>query len=118
MGIKTIEIKSDVSIYSFPFEDLVFDASHDVMHKSFGKKKIFVVPNKYGIVKKEDLLTWRNPRLNRYEKIIRMHNAGKWQQVQLPKRKPISGKELYVYVDFLEMNYNLLFVFVNEVKKS
>lgn len=71
-----------------------------------------VVENRAGIEKMEDLVTWENPRIARYEKICRMHEKGKWQKVPLPKTPPVTGKMLAEALRKVQENYaNVTFCF-------
>lgn len=114
MSMDVIEVRKDVVFFNLPFRDLVYDAGNHIIHRSQGKRNVYIVKNRYGISKKDDLLSWKNPKINRYNKIIRMHEEGKWKNVPLPKKAPVSGEELFRYVDFWERKSDVMFVFEKE----
>lgn len=58
-----------------------------------------------------DVFTWHNPRVDRYNNIAYMHTLGKLLNVPLPKTKPTSGKVLAKAMLTMQLKYGVEFVF-------
>lgn len=58
-----------------------------------------------------DVFTWHNPRVDRYNNIAYMHTLGKLLNVSLPKTKPTSGKVLAKAMLTMQLKYGVEFVF-------
>lgn len=76
-----------------------------------GIKLYVLVENLDGIRSIEDVAFWKNPRLERYKKIIEMHEKGKWKSVPEPKAPPASGKTLAKAMKTMEEKYGVKFIF-------
>ena len=74
-------------------------------------KLYILVDNKDGIKELDDLTSWVNPRMSRYNKITEMHKQGKWKSVVLPKGKPMPGEQLYKACVTMEQKYGCKFLF-------
>ena len=77
-----------------------------ILSQKVGARLIVLVeePNIHSV---RDVFTWHNPRMNRYNKIKRMHEQGKWQQVPLPSRPPVSGQTLAKAMITMEKKYGV-----------
>lgn len=70
-----------------------------------------LVENVDGVTCLDDLESWDNPRLNRYEKTCYMHSIGKWKSVKVPKTPPTSGERLMKACRTMQERYGVRFMF-------
>ena len=82
-----------------------------ILAQNNGVLLYILVENEDGVTCLEDLEQWQNPRLQRYEKIKRMHNLGKWPNVKLAKKEPPSGRILAKAMMTMEEKYGVKFLF-------
>ena len=74
--------------------------------------KLYVlVENKDNVQNLNDLEYWINPRIAKYEKILEMHQKGKWKHIPEPKSPPTSGQTLAKAMRSMEEKYAVKFVF-------
>lgn len=98
------------------FQDL-YVKRHGFFHRGLKRaqnsniKLYILVDNKDGIKELDDLTSWVNPRMIRYNKIVEMHKQGKWKSVALPKGKPMPGEQLYKACVTMEQKYGCKFLF-------
>lgn len=74
-------------------------------------KLIVLVENEDGVANINDVFHWKNPRMERYNKIKYMHSIGKWKSVSLPKSEPTSGKILFKALNTMQERYGVKFLF-------
>lgn len=74
-------------------------------------KLYILIENKDNIQNLNDLENWINPRIAKYEKILEMHQKGKWKHISEPKSPPTSGKTLAKAMRSMEEKYDVKFVF-------
>lgn len=56
--------------------------------------EIIILIEEKGMRKLEDVKTWKNPRLRRWRKIRRMHEAGKWTSIHISAKPPTDNISL------------------------
>lgn len=56
--------------------------------------KLTILVEEPGIYRLDDVRRWKNPRMQRYEKIKSMHNQGKWKKIP-EKKPPVNGEQLW-----------------------
>lgn len=74
--------------------------------------KLYVLIENADVVKSvEDVFKWRNPRLERYNRIKYMQSCGKWLNASIPITPPTSGKTLAKSMLTMQLKYGVEFVF-------
>lgn len=74
--------------------------------------KLYVlIENADGVKSVEDVFKWRNPRLERYNRIKYMQSCGKWLNASIPITPPTSGKTLAKSMLTMQLKYGVEFVF-------
>lgn len=82
-----------------------------ILAQNNGIKLYVLIENTDGVKCIEDVFRWRNPRLERYNKIKYMHEYGKWLSVNLPKTPPTSGQTLAKALLTMQKKYGVEFLF-------
>lgn len=82
-----------------------------ILSQNNGIKLYVLIENTDGVKCIEDVFRWRNPRLERYNKIKYMHEYGKWLSVNLPKTPPTSGQTLAKALLTMQKKYGVEFLF-------
>ena len=70
-----------------------------------------LIENLDGVTCLDELKDWKNPRLERYEKVKYMHSIGKWKSVKIPKFPPTSGETLMKACKTMQEKYGVCFKF-------
>lgn len=70
-----------------------------------------LVENEENIKSIEDVANWQNPRLIRYERVLEMHQIGRWKHIKLSKLPPTSGITLAKAMRTMEEKYGVRFMF-------
>lgn len=83
-----------------------------------GIRLIILVANKEGVADLKQLDSWRNPRMDRYNKIQYMHSIGKWKNVKLPKSEPMCGERLAKACETMQARYGCEFTFCSEEEQG
>ena len=76
-----------------------------------GIRLVVLVDNREGVNSIYNLDDWINPRLERHEKIKRMHEIGKWRNVKLPQCEPMTGERLKKACLTMQLKYGVEFQF-------
>ena len=91
---RCVDSKSSIGeIYS----DLIQDHGRFRDEAEFAKQrdiKLTILVEEPGIYRLDDVRRWKNPRMQRYEKIKSMHNQGKWKKIP-EKKPPVNGEQLW-----------------------
>lgn len=82
-----------------------------ILAQNNGIKLYVLIENTDGVKCIEDVFRWRNPRLERYNKIKYMHEYGRWLSVNLPKTPPTSGQTLAKALLTMQKKYGVEFLF-------
>lgn len=82
-----------------------------ILAQNNGIKLYVLIENTDGIKCIEDIFKWRNPRLERYNKIKYMHERGQWLSVKLAKAPPTSGQTLAKALLTMQLKYGVEFLF-------
>jgi len=82
-----------------------------ILAQNNGIKLYVLVENTEGIKEVRDVFKWQNPRMHRYNKIKYMHNLGKWANVPLPAKPPVTGEQLAKAMLTMQLKYGVEFVF-------
>ena len=82
-----------------------------ILAQNNGIKLYVLIENTDKVYSVNDVFTWHNPRVDRYNNIAYMHTLGKWLNVPLPKTKPTSGKVLAKAMLTMQLKYGVEFVF-------
>lgn len=82
-----------------------------ILAQNNGIQLYVLVENQDDIGNIEDLYSWENPRLKRYEKIRFMHQIGKWKNIPEPKLPPVAGETLAKAMLTMENKYDVKFLF-------
>lgn len=82
-----------------------------ILAQNNGIKLYVLVENTDGVRSIDDVFHWKNPRLQRYNKIKFMHSNGKWTNVPLPKAAPTSGPTLAKALITMQLKYGVEFLF-------
>ena len=72
-----------------------------------------LIENEENVRSIEDVMNWKNPRLVRHEKILKMHQIGKWKHIKVSKIPPTSGEILAKAMKTMEEKYDVKFLFCN-----
>lgn len=82
-----------------------------ILAQNNGIKLYVLIENTDKVYSVNDVSTWHNPRVDRYNNIAYMHTLGKLLNVPLPKTKPTSGKVLAKAMLTMQLKYGVEFVF-------
>lgn len=82
-----------------------------ILAQNNGIKLYILVENTDGLKEVRDVFKWQNPRMHRYNKIRYMHNIGKWENIPLPSKPPVSGEQFAKSLLTMELKYGVKFVF-------
>lgn len=82
-----------------------------ILAQNNGIKLYVLVENADGVKSVEDVFKWRNPRLERYNRIKYMQSCGKWLNASIPITPPTSGKTLAKSMLTMQLKYGVEFVF-------
>lgn len=82
-----------------------------ILAQNNGIKLYVLIENADGVKSVEDVFKWRNPRLERYNKIKYMQSCGKWLNTSIPITPPTSGKTLAKSMLTMQLKYGVEFVF-------
>lgn len=82
-----------------------------ILAQNNGIKLYVLIENTDKVYSVNDVFTWHNPRVDRYNNIAYMHTLGKLLNVSLPKTKPTSGKVLAKAMLTMQLKYGVEFVF-------
>lgn len=85
-----------------------------ILAQNNGIKLYVLVENAEGVTSIDDVFQWRNPRLERYNKVACMHSYGKWLYITNPKKPPTSGKALAKAMLTMQLKYGVEFVFCGQ----
>lgn len=85
-----------------------------ILAQNNGIKLYVLVENTEGVKSIDDVFRWRNPRLERYNKVACMHSYGKWLYITNPKKPPTSGKVLAKAMLTMQLKYGVEFVFCGQ----
>lgn len=85
-----------------------------ILAQNNGIKLYVLVENSEGIKTIDDVFHWRNPRLERYNKVAFMQNRGKWLYISNPKTPPTSGKTLAKAMLTMQLKYGVEFAFCGQ----
>lgn len=85
-----------------------------ILAQNNGIKLYVLVENSEGIKTIDDVFHWRNPRLERYNKVACMHSYGKWLYITNPKKPPTSGKTLAKAMLTMQLKYGVEFAFCGQ----
>lgn len=79
-----------------------------------GIQLIILVANEDGVTELDQLAFWKNPRMDRYNKIQYMHSTGRWKNIKLPGSEPMNGERLAKACRTMQDKYGCEFVFCRE----
>lgn len=82
-----------------------------ILAQNNGIKLYVLIENADGVKSVEDVFKWRNPRLERYNRIKYMQSCGKWLNASIPITPPTSGKTLAKSMLTMQLKYGVEFVF-------
>lgn len=82
-----------------------------ILAQNNGIKLYVLIENADGVKSVEDVFKWRNPRLDRYNRIKYMQSCGKWLNASIPITPPTSGKTLAKSMITMQLKYGVEFVF-------
>lgn len=85
-----------------------------ILAQNNGIKLYVLIENADGVKSVEDVFKWRNPRLERYNRIKYMHSCGKWLNTSIPITPPTSGKTLAKSMLTMQLKYGVEFVFCRQ----
>lgn len=85
-----------------------------ILAQNNGIKLYVLIENAEGVKSIDDVFQWRNPRLERYNKVACMHSYGKWLYITNPKKPPTSGKVLAKAMLTMQLKYGVEFVFCGQ----
>lgn len=77
-----------------------------------------LIENEENITCIEEVMNWKNPRLTKYEKIVEMHQIGKWKHIEVSKIPPTSGEILAKAMKTMEEKYDVKFLFCNPAEAA
>lgn len=73
--------------------------------------KMIVLVEEADIKSINDVFKWKNPRMERYNKINYMHKLGKWNDIPIPKKPPTNGQTLAKAMITMQHKYNVIWEF-------
>ncbi len=82
-----------------------------ILAQNNGIKLYVLIENADGVKSVGDVFKWRNPRLERYNRIKYMQSCGKWLNASIPITPPTSGKTLAKSMLTMQLKYGVEFVF-------
>lgn len=82
-----------------------------ILAQNNGIKLYVLIENADGVKSVEDVFKWRNPRLERYNRIKYMQSCGKWLNASIPITPPTSGKTLAKSMLTMQLKYGVEFLF-------
>lgn len=82
-----------------------------ILAQNNGIKLYVLIENADGVKSVEDVFKWRNPRLERYNRIKYMQSCGKWLNASISITPPTSGKTLAKSMLTMQLKYGVEFVF-------
>ena len=82
-----------------------------ILAQNNGIRLYVLIENADGVKSVEDVFKWRNPRLERYNRIKYMQSCGKWLNASIPITPPTSGKTLAKSMLTMQLKYGVEFVF-------
>ena len=82
-----------------------------ILAQNNGIKLYVLIENADGVKSVEDVFKWRNPRLERYNRIKYMQSCGKWLNASIPITPPTIGKTLAKSMLTMQLKYGVEFVF-------
>lgn len=82
-----------------------------ILAQNNGIRLYVLIENADGVKSVEDVFKWRNPRLERYNRIKYMQSCGKWLNASIPITPPTSGKTLAKSILTMHLKYGVEFVF-------
>lgn len=82
-----------------------------ILAQNNGIKLYVLIENTDEVKSVEDVFKWRNPRLERYNRIKYMQSCGKWLNASIPITPPTSGKTLAKSMLTMQLKYGVEFVF-------
>ena len=82
-----------------------------ILAQNNGIKLYVLIENADGVKSVEDVFKWKNPRLERYNRIKYMQSCGKWLNASIPITPPTSGKTLAKSMLTMQLKYGVEFVF-------
>ena len=101
----SVDTKKDMQEIAGRFRD------ECILAQNNGIKLYVLIENTDKVYSVNDVSTWHNPRVDRYNNIAYMHTLGKLLNVPLPKTKPTSGKVLAKAMLTMQLKYGVEFVF-------
>lgn len=81
-----------------------------ILAQKMGAKMIILI-EEAGLHTLDDVLHWDNERISKYYKIKSMHEQGKWLNVKLPSKPPVTNDVLLKSMRTMEKNYGCQFLF-------
>lgn len=88
-----------------------------ILAQKCGCKMIILVEDA-DIESVNDVFSWQNPRMERYNKINYMHKIGKWGDIPTPKKPPVNGKTLAKAMLTMQNKYNIIWQFSDRNKSA
>jgi ribosome-associated protein len=82
-----------------------------ILAQNNGIKLYVLIENADGVKSVGDVFKWRNPRLERYNRIKYMQSCGKWLNASIPITPPTSGKTFAKSMLTMQLKYGVEFVF-------
>lgn len=82
-----------------------------ILAQNNGIRLYVLIENADGVKSVGDVFKWRNPRLERYNRIKYMQSCGKWLNASIPITPPTSGKTLAKSMLTMQLKYGVEFVF-------
>lgn len=82
-----------------------------ILAQNNGIKLYVLIENADGVKSVEDVFKWKNPRLERYNRIKYMQSCGKWLNTSIPITPPTSGKTLAKSMLTMQLKYGVEFLF-------
>ena len=82
-----------------------------ILAQNNGIRLYVLIENADGVKSVKDVFKWRNPRLERYNRIKYMQSCGKWLNASIPITPPTSGKTLAKSMLTMQLKYGVEFVF-------
>ena len=81
-----------------------------ILAQKMGARFIILVeePNIHEV---NDVINWKNPRRERYDKIKYMHSIGKWKTTKLSKYPPPTGQRLAKAMNTMSERYGIEWLF-------
>lgn len=76
--------------------------------------RLIVLVEEEGIRALEDVAGWRNPRIQRWDFLSRMHSLGRMLDVKIPPKRPVDSERLMAIMRSMALKYGVEWAFTTK----